>query len=146
MSSHGKQIMQAVTLILEGEHSIEVKEQVWPPPSLLYHEHFDVGLQYFIHLIPNSQVFQLDYSLLAYFLIPGVLQILVNLWISEKLAVLQPYLCLWGTLQDRAAVCVSDTLYPSQHCWRQHSQGTHHDQWRHPPENQILHGRVSSLH
>ncbi|KAI1885311.1 hypothetical protein AGOR_G00218840 [Albula goreensis] len=27
MSSHGKQIMQAVTLILEGEHSIEVKEQ-----------------------------------------------------------------------------------------------------------------------
>uniref|UniRef100_A0A8C1VSN8 Armadillo repeat-containing protein 8 n=1 Tax=Cyprinus carpio TaxID=7962 RepID=A0A8C1VSN8_CYPCA len=28
MSSHGKQIMQAVTLILEGEHSIEVKEQV----------------------------------------------------------------------------------------------------------------------
>lgn len=28
MSTHGKQIMQAVTLILEGEHSIEVKEQV----------------------------------------------------------------------------------------------------------------------
>lgn len=28
MSSHGKQIMQAVTLILESEHSIEVKEQV----------------------------------------------------------------------------------------------------------------------
>lgn len=28
MSSHGKQIMQAVTLILEAEHSIEVKEQV----------------------------------------------------------------------------------------------------------------------
>ncbi|XP_041532828.1 armadillo repeat-containing protein 8 isoform X3 [Microtus oregoni] len=27
MSTHGKQIMQAVTLILEGEHSIEVKEQ-----------------------------------------------------------------------------------------------------------------------
>eukprot|EP00064_Thunnus_orientalis_P003282 superscaffoldBa00000260_g3291 len=27
MSSHGKQIMQAVTLILEAEHSIEVKEQ-----------------------------------------------------------------------------------------------------------------------
>ncbi|TSQ01552.1 Armadillo repeat-containing protein 8 [Bagarius yarrelli] len=27
MSSHGKQIMQAVTLILEGEHSMEVKEQ-----------------------------------------------------------------------------------------------------------------------
>ncbi|XP_043348765.1 armadillo repeat-containing protein 8 isoform X20 [Dermochelys coriacea] len=27
MSSHGKQIMQAVTLILEGEHNIEVKEQ-----------------------------------------------------------------------------------------------------------------------
>ncbi|XP_018587782.1 armadillo repeat-containing protein 8 isoform X3 [Scleropages formosus] len=27
MSSHGKQIMQAVTLILEGEHGIEVKEQ-----------------------------------------------------------------------------------------------------------------------
>ncbi|XP_056145517.1 armadillo repeat-containing protein 8 [Lampris incognitus] len=27
MSSHGKQIMQAVTLILEGEHSIDVKEQ-----------------------------------------------------------------------------------------------------------------------
>ncbi|XP_067371069.1 armadillo repeat-containing protein 8 isoform X3 [Channa argus] len=27
MSSHGKPIMQAVTLILEGEHSIEVKEQ-----------------------------------------------------------------------------------------------------------------------
>ncbi|XP_036401178.1 armadillo repeat-containing protein 8 isoform X2 [Megalops cyprinoides] len=27
MSSHGKQIMQAVTLILEGEHSVEVKEQ-----------------------------------------------------------------------------------------------------------------------
>uniref|UniRef100_A0A3P8UPM0 Armadillo repeat-containing protein 8 n=1 Tax=Cynoglossus semilaevis TaxID=244447 RepID=A0A3P8UPM0_CYNSE len=27
MSSHGKQIMQAVTLILESEHSIEVKEQ-----------------------------------------------------------------------------------------------------------------------
>uniref|UniRef100_W5M9E2 Armadillo repeat-containing protein 8 n=1 Tax=Lepisosteus oculatus TaxID=7918 RepID=W5M9E2_LEPOC len=27
MSSHGKQIMQAVTLILEGEHSSEVKEQ-----------------------------------------------------------------------------------------------------------------------
>ena len=32
MSSHGKQIMQAVTLILEGEHSIEVKEQVRTPP------------------------------------------------------------------------------------------------------------------
>lgn len=28
MSTHGKQIMQAVTLILEGEHNIEVKEQV----------------------------------------------------------------------------------------------------------------------
>lgn len=28
MSSHGKQIMQAVTLILEADHSIEVKEQV----------------------------------------------------------------------------------------------------------------------
>lgn len=28
MSSYGKQIMQAVTLILEGEHSVEVKEQV----------------------------------------------------------------------------------------------------------------------
>lgn len=28
MTSHGKQIMQAVTLILEAEHSIEVKEQV----------------------------------------------------------------------------------------------------------------------
>lgn len=28
MSSHGRQIMQAVTLILEAEHSIEVKEQV----------------------------------------------------------------------------------------------------------------------
>ncbi|XP_063121661.1 armadillo repeat-containing protein 8 isoform X11 [Rattus norvegicus] len=27
MSTHGKQIMQAVTLILEGEHSMEVKEQ-----------------------------------------------------------------------------------------------------------------------
>uniref|UniRef100_A0A5F9CTF2 Armadillo repeat-containing protein 8 n=1 Tax=Oryctolagus cuniculus TaxID=9986 RepID=A0A5F9CTF2_RABIT len=27
MSTHGKQIMQAVTLILEGEHNIEVKEQ-----------------------------------------------------------------------------------------------------------------------
>ncbi|XP_066543319.1 armadillo repeat-containing protein 8 isoform X1 [Amia ocellicauda] len=27
MSSHGKQIMQAVTLILEGEHSVDVKEQ-----------------------------------------------------------------------------------------------------------------------
>ncbi|XP_012993295.1 armadillo repeat-containing protein 8 isoform X2 [Esox lucius] len=27
MSSHGKQILQAVTLILEGDHSIEVKEQ-----------------------------------------------------------------------------------------------------------------------
>uniref|UniRef100_A0A8C6L5G5 Armadillo repeat-containing protein 8 n=1 Tax=Nothobranchius furzeri TaxID=105023 RepID=A0A8C6L5G5_NOTFU len=27
MSSHGKQIMQAVTLILEAEHSVEVKEQ-----------------------------------------------------------------------------------------------------------------------
>uniref|UniRef100_A0AAY4EW91 Armadillo repeat-containing protein 8 n=1 Tax=Denticeps clupeoides TaxID=299321 RepID=A0AAY4EW91_9TELE len=27
MGSHGKQIMQAVTLILEGEHSIEVKDQ-----------------------------------------------------------------------------------------------------------------------
>ncbi|XP_075886636.1 armadillo repeat-containing protein 8 isoform X2 [Nelusetta ayraudi] len=27
MSSYGKQIMQAVTLILEGEHSVEVKEQ-----------------------------------------------------------------------------------------------------------------------
>ncbi|MGH0143785.1 UNVERIFIED_CONTAM: hypothetical protein FKN15_000941 [Acipenser sinensis] len=27
MSSHGKQIMQAVTLILEGEHNVEVKEQ-----------------------------------------------------------------------------------------------------------------------
>ncbi|KAJ3592187.1 hypothetical protein NHX12_007315 [Muraenolepis orangiensis] len=27
MSSHGKQIMQAVTLILEGDHSMEVKEQ-----------------------------------------------------------------------------------------------------------------------
>lgn len=27
MSSHGKQIMQAVTLILEADHSIEVKEQ-----------------------------------------------------------------------------------------------------------------------
>lgn len=30
MSSHGKQIMQAVTLILEAERSIEVKEQVRP--------------------------------------------------------------------------------------------------------------------
>lgn len=28
MSSHGKQIMQAVTLILEADHSVEVKEQV----------------------------------------------------------------------------------------------------------------------
>lgn len=28
MSSYGKQIMQAVTLILEAEHSIEIKEQV----------------------------------------------------------------------------------------------------------------------
>lgn len=28
MSCYGKQIMQAVTLILEGEHSVEVKEQV----------------------------------------------------------------------------------------------------------------------
>lgn len=28
MSSHGKQIMQAVTLILEADHSAEVKEQV----------------------------------------------------------------------------------------------------------------------
>uniref|UniRef100_A0A8C5QXS3 Armadillo repeat-containing protein 8 n=1 Tax=Leptobrachium leishanense TaxID=445787 RepID=A0A8C5QXS3_9ANUR len=28
MSTHGKQIMQAVTFILEGEHNIEVKEQV----------------------------------------------------------------------------------------------------------------------
>ncbi|KAG7254402.1 hypothetical protein CRUP_027442 [Coryphaenoides rupestris] len=27
MTSHGKQIMQAITLILEGEHSMEVKEQ-----------------------------------------------------------------------------------------------------------------------
>ncbi|XP_034053204.1 armadillo repeat-containing protein 8 isoform X2 [Gymnodraco acuticeps] len=27
MSSHGKQILQAVTLILEAEHSVEVKEQ-----------------------------------------------------------------------------------------------------------------------
>ncbi|KAK0147049.1 Armadillo repeat-containing protein 8 [Merluccius polli] len=27
MSSHGKQIMQALTLILDGEHSVEVKEQ-----------------------------------------------------------------------------------------------------------------------
>ncbi|XP_062389750.1 armadillo repeat-containing protein 8 [Sardina pilchardus] len=27
MSSHGKQIMQAVTLILEGNHSVEIKEQ-----------------------------------------------------------------------------------------------------------------------
>lgn len=33
MSSHGKQIMQAVTLILEAEHSIEVKEQVSTPSS-----------------------------------------------------------------------------------------------------------------
>jgi len=32
MSTHGKQIMQAVTLILEGEHNIEVKEQVCVPP------------------------------------------------------------------------------------------------------------------
>lgn len=31
MSSHGKQIMQAVTLILEAEHNIEVKEQVSSP-------------------------------------------------------------------------------------------------------------------
>lgn len=31
MSTHGKQIMQAVTLILEGEHNIEVKEQVCVP-------------------------------------------------------------------------------------------------------------------
>ena len=28
MSSHGKQIMQAVTLILEGENSMDIKEQV----------------------------------------------------------------------------------------------------------------------
>lgn len=33
MSSHGKQIMQAVTLILEAEHSIEVKEQVSTPST-----------------------------------------------------------------------------------------------------------------
>lgn len=33
MSSHGKQIMQAVTLILEAEHSIEVKEQVSSPSA-----------------------------------------------------------------------------------------------------------------
>lgn len=33
MSSHGKQIMQAVTLILEAEHSIEVKEQVSTPSA-----------------------------------------------------------------------------------------------------------------
>lgn len=31
MSSYGKQIMQAVTLILEAEHSVEVKEQVSEP-------------------------------------------------------------------------------------------------------------------
>jgi hypothetical protein len=35
MSTHGKQIMQAVTLILEGEHSIEVKEQVRVGETLL---------------------------------------------------------------------------------------------------------------
>lgn len=35
MSTHGKQIMQAVTLILEGEHNIEVKEQVCVPFSFL---------------------------------------------------------------------------------------------------------------
>lgn len=35
MSTHGKQIMQAVTLILEGEHSIEVKEQVCAMESLM---------------------------------------------------------------------------------------------------------------
>lgn len=35
MSTHGKQIMQAVTLILEGEHNIEVKEQVCAPFLLL---------------------------------------------------------------------------------------------------------------
>lgn len=29
ISTHGKQIMQAVTLILEGEHNVEVKEQVF---------------------------------------------------------------------------------------------------------------------
>lgn len=33
MSSHGKQIMQAVTLILEAEHSLEVKEQVSAPSA-----------------------------------------------------------------------------------------------------------------
>lgn len=33
-------------------------------------------------------------------------------------------------------------MHPSQHRRRQHSQGTHHDQWRHAPENQILHGTV----
>lgn len=45
MSSHGKQIMQAVTLILEAEHSIEVKEQVsrasiahkWFSDRIIYH-------------------------------------------------------------------------------------------------------------
>lgn len=37
MSSHGKQIMQAVTLILEAEHSIEVKEQVRPSLQSLVH-------------------------------------------------------------------------------------------------------------
>lgn len=37
MSTHGKQIMQAVTLILEGEHNIEVKEQVCVPPFFLTH-------------------------------------------------------------------------------------------------------------
>lgn len=37
MSTHGKQIMQAVTLILEGEHNIEVKEQVCvPPPPFIF--------------------------------------------------------------------------------------------------------------
>lgn len=42
-------------------------------------------------------------------------------------------------------LCLSDAVHPSQHCRWQHSQGPHHDQWRHAPENQILHGTVHTV-
>lgn len=38
---------------------------------------------------------------------------------------------------------LSDTVHTSQHRRWQHSQGTHYDQWRHAPENQILHGTLT---
>lgn len=47
MSSHGKQIMQAVTLILEAEHSAEIKEQVRGAEQSRYYYRMSAAVFFF---------------------------------------------------------------------------------------------------